>query len=136
MEQKSVERGATTRRRRADAERSIDAILDAALESIRADGELNMTAIARKAGVSRVTLYAHFPTRDAVLTAAIPRALHLVDAALQDADLTSGPAPQALSRLLDSSWRVLARQRNLFTVASRTLPPAQLRTFHQPVLGS
>jgi TetR/AcrR family transcriptional regulator, mexCD-oprJ operon repressor len=136
MDQDPVQRGAGTRRRRADAERSIEAILDATLECIQNDGDLNMTAIARTAGVSRVTLYAHFPTRAALLEGALHRALQQLTEVLPNTALDEVPAPEALTQLLGSSWRVLARQRNLHAAASAALSPAQLRTHHEPVLGS
>lgn len=136
MDQEPAKRGATPRRRRADAERSIEAILTATPDCVQADGELNMAAVARAAGVSRVTLYAHFPSREAVLEAALHRALSLVSDVLRDAAVEEDPAPQALSRLLGSSWQLLARHRNLYTVASAVLPRAQLRSHHEPVLES
>jgi len=136
MDPDPVERGATTRRRRADAERSIEAILDAAQECIQADGDLKMAAVARAAGVSRVTLYAHFPNREALLGAALARAMQTVHDVLSDADLDEGPAPQALTRMLGSSWQVLARHRNLYMVATASLSPADLRTHHEPALAS
>ena len=46
--------------RRATAERNVEAILDAA-ESLLGDGEAtSIAAVAGRAGVSRVTVYAHF----------------------------------------------------------------------------
>ncbi|MGH3320496.1 MAG: TetR/AcrR family transcriptional regulator [Streptosporangiaceae bacterium] len=79
--------GATTRRRRADAGRSIESILDAALNGILTEGELNMSAVARDAGLSRVTLYAHFPTREALLEAVLRRAVSLAALVIDDADI-------------------------------------------------
>ena len=54
----------TTPRRRADAERSIARILDAAIDALGDDQEASMAAIARRAGVVRATIYVHFPTRE------------------------------------------------------------------------
>jgi AcrR family transcriptional regulator len=44
------------------AERNADAILDAAEDLVRSQGHVNISAVAVQAGVSRVTVYAHFPT--------------------------------------------------------------------------
>ena len=52
-----------TRRRRSDAERSIAAIVGAAVEAFGRRSDVSMSEIATAAGVGRVTLYAHFPSR-------------------------------------------------------------------------
>jgi AcrR family transcriptional regulator len=62
-------------RRRADAERSIAAILDAGLACFGTNPDVTMTAVARAAGVGRVTLYAHFPSRQALLEAVMAHAI-------------------------------------------------------------
>lgn len=123
------------RRLRADAQRSVEAILDATLELVLTGGELNMAAIARAAGVSRVTLYTHFPTREALVQATVERALVQVNEVLAAFALEDGPAPEKLSQLLGSSWRVLDRYRNLYTLASTDLPASRLRALHRPVFG-
>lgn len=127
-------RGGGGRRRRSDAERSIAAILDAALECVPTDGEFNMSAIARAAGVSRVTLYSHFPTREALVDAALQRAFAQTDRALAELPLEEGPPREVLARLLGSSWQVLERHRNLYLVASANLPPERLRDYAGLVL--
>ena len=136
MDENAGRRGAATRRRRADAQRSIEAILDATLAGINSDGDLNMTAIAHAAGVSRVTLYAHFPSRADLLDGALRRALEQLTAVLPDVSPDDDSAPEALARLLRHSWQALARQRNLYTAATATLSPAQLRNHHEQVLSS
>lgn len=128
-------RGDSGRRRRADAERSIAAILDAALNTVPLDGDFNMSAIARAAGVSRVTLYSHFPTREALVDAALQRAFAQTHDALAELPLDDGPPQEVLERLLGSSWQVLERHRNLYLVASTNLPPEKLRGYAEMVLG-
>ena len=63
------------RRRRADAERSVAAILDAGLEALASDPDSSMSEIARRAGVVRATIYVHFPTRTALLDAVMEYAI-------------------------------------------------------------
>jgi AcrR family transcriptional regulator len=127
-------RGDGAGRRRADAQRSIDAILDAALGCFVQDPDVSMTAIARAAGVGRVTLYAHFPSRETLLDAVLERAVAEADAALAREDLDGVPAPDALGRLLRSSWEVLDRHRRLMVAAARHLGPARMRERHAQVL--
>src|SRR5882672_8927764 len=130
------DRGAAgTRRRRADAQRSIDAILDAALAGIMADGQVTMAAIARAAGVSRVTLYAHFATPEALLEAALHRAVTHTSAILDEQDIDQGQPAETLRRLVGSSWQILDGYRHLYAAASTTLGPTRLRNHHEPVLG-
>jgi len=47
---------------RAIAERNVGAILDAAEELLEERAAASISAVAARAGVSRVTVYAHFPT--------------------------------------------------------------------------
>jgi TetR/AcrR family transcriptional repressor of mexCD-oprJ operon len=115
------------RRRRADAERSIVAIVEAAFNCLCENPGVTMSAIARAAGVGRVTLYAHFPTRkalvDAVARRAVAQAAHALDAEAPD----EGPAREALARLAGPGWRVLDRCRHLAAAIAGDLPPARHR---------
>ena len=63
------------RRRRSDADRSVQAILEAALEALASDPDASMAEIARRAGVVRATIYAHFPTRESLLDAVMEHAV-------------------------------------------------------------
>lgn len=128
-------RGDGAERRRADAQRSITAILDAALDCLVEDPDVSMTAIARAAGVGRVTLYTHFPSREALLDAVLERAVAKADAALAQEDLDSVPAPEALAQLLRSSWEILDRHRRLMVAAAHHLGPVRLRQRHTRVLA-
>lgn len=127
-------------RRRADAERNIAAILDAALACFSEDPHATMGDIARTAGVGRVTLYAHFSSREELLEAALDRALAEVAEVAEagdaiDDEAGDGPADEVLRRHIRSSWWVLDRHRQLFEVAQRSLPPGRLRDRHAPTLG-
>src|SRR5215472_4973778 len=65
----------TTAYQREVAERNVEAILDAVEELLAWQGHANISAVAAQAGVSRVTVYAHFPTWTALLEAAVERAV-------------------------------------------------------------
>ncbi|MGZ4179656.1 MAG: TetR/AcrR family transcriptional regulator [Solirubrobacteraceae bacterium] len=121
------------RARRADAERSVAAILDAATDALAADPDATMADIARRAGVVRATIYVHFPTREALITAATDRAIAESTDALRAAKLEEGDPRDALTRALTVSWRTLARYHPLVQINTR-LAPEQLHALHQPVL--
>jgi AcrR family transcriptional regulator len=121
------------RRRRADADRSEAAILDAAVEALAVDPEVTMAEIARRAGVVRATIYVHFPTRDALIAAVTDRAIAQASEALQAAAAHAGEPDEALVRMLTASWRTLGRYHALVAINSR-LAPDELRDLHEPIL--
>jgi TetR/AcrR family transcriptional regulator, mexCD-oprJ operon repressor len=115
--------------RRADAQRSIAAILDAALTALSRDPEASVSEIARTAGVGRVTLYGHFPNRADLIDAAVARAIDEGHAALDQVELSGDPR-QALTRLIHSSWSLVNRSRTLLLAAQGVLPPGRIRDLH------
>jgi AcrR family transcriptional regulator len=100
---------ARRRRQRSDARQSIAAVLDAAVQVLADRPDASMDEIARAAGVSRQTVYAHFPSRDALIDAVIKRASAEFTGLLDGLDLDQAPPAQALTRLLDVGWQVAAR---------------------------
>ncbi|MEV6279817.1 TetR family transcriptional regulator [Nocardia sp. NPDC051832] len=95
-------------RRRADAERSRAAILDAASRLLAEGVETGgLAAVAEAAGVTRQTVYAHFASREELFAAVAERISADTVAALDAADLDTGPAADALLRILDLSWRAV-----------------------------
>jgi TetR/AcrR family transcriptional regulator, mexCD-oprJ operon repressor len=121
--------------RRADAERNVTAILDAAQSLFRSGADASMTEIARVAGVGRVTLYGHFASREDLVRALLTRATGEAEELIAGAGLDDGPAPEALARLVRDSWRSLDQHRGLHAAAARVLTPEQLRAHHEGVLG-
>ena len=97
------------RRRRADAERSIAAILDAAVDVLSDRPDASIDEIAKAAGVSRQTVYAHYASRDALAEAVIERALAETVAAIDAAEPNEGDPAEALDRLVSAGWRTLER---------------------------
>jgi AcrR family transcriptional regulator len=119
---------------RADAQRSIARILDAAIEALASDPEASMAAIARRAGVVRATVYVHFPTRENLIEAVTRRAISQVTDAIEAAEPDRGDPADALARVVTAAWRALARFHTLVEVNTR-LPHADLHAMHQPVLA-
>lgn len=121
--------------RRADAERSIARILDAAVEALASDPEASMAEIARRAGVVRATIYVHFPTREELIAAVTERAIREVGEVIGAAEIERGAPAEALRRVVTAAWRSLGRYHALVEINTR-LPQTELRARHDPLLGT
>jgi AcrR family transcriptional regulator len=119
----------TTRPKRADARRNVDAILEAAIRELASSPDASMADIAAAAGVGRVTVYAHFASREDLVRQAVSRVIAEGELALGEVDLT-GDAREALGRLIESSWHQIVRIGALMTAAVDVLDPAELRELH------
>jgi AcrR family transcriptional regulator len=122
------------KRRRADAERSVAAILNAALEALASDPDSSMSEIARRAGVVRATIYVHFPTRVDLLDAAMEHAVAQVAEATRAAEPQRGDPVEALERVLRATWRQLAQFHGLLALNTARLSAEELHRRHVPVL--
>jgi TetR/AcrR family transcriptional repressor of mexCD-oprJ operon len=122
-------------RRRADAERSIASILEAAVEALASDPDASMAEIARRAGVVRATIYVHFPTRESLIDAVTRRAIIEATEVIAAAEPDRGDPVQALRRVVQSTWRTLGRYHALVAINTQ-LPHAELHAKHQPVLAA
>lgn len=127
-------RGAAGRRRRADAARNVRAILDAATAVLGERPDASVDAVAAAAGVSRQTVYAHFPTRDDLLDAVVDdlaaRTLDAIDAV----GLDHGSALDGLVRLVDASWATFDRFPVLLHGAGTRTTSERDRERHEPVV--
>ncbi|MFD5269499.1 TetR/AcrR family transcriptional regulator [Streptomyces sp. NPDC058335] len=119
----------STATKRADALRSIDAIVQAAAECLGRNPEASMSEIARVAGVGRVTLYAHFTSRAEVVDAAMSRAIDRGNEALDAVDLTGDPL-LALARYVEAGWHLVDQARALLVAAQKELSAGRIRELH------
>ncbi|GAA4467309.1 TetR/AcrR family transcriptional regulator [Phytohabitans houttuyneae] len=117
------------RRRRADAERSIARIVTAARTCLGRDPAATIDDIAEAAGVGRMTLYGHFPNRALLIEAALADAMRAGEQTLSCLDL-GGDARAALTRLLASSWALVAESAALLDAAEGVLSPERVRELH------
>jgi AcrR family transcriptional regulator len=105
--------GGAERRVRADAQRSLDALLHAAKEVFATSGvDAPVREIAEKAGVGLGTLYRHFPQRSDLIAAVLRRE---IDACADAAPiLSAGPEPfEALANWMQRYAAFIAAKRGL-----------------------
>ena len=117
--------------RRATAERNVEAILDAAERLLERGRQPTIVAVAGEAGVSRVTVYAHFATREQLLEAVVERAVERTSEALDAVEPERGPPFEALGRVIDVGWRDLDRNNSIAQTAGELLTPEAIRHAHQ-----
>jgi TetR/AcrR family transcriptional repressor of mexCD-oprJ operon len=122
-------------RRRADAERSIARILDAAVDALAGDPDASMAEIARRAGVVRATIYVHFPARETLLDAVTHRAIAEVAEVIEAAEPHRGDPADALARVVAASWRRLGRYHALVAINTQQHGHDALRQRHASVLA-
>ena len=115
--------------RRVDAEQNTARILDAAAACLCRSATASMAEIAQAAGLGRVTVYGHFPSREALIEATLARLLERGEAVLGRLDLTGDPR-QALRTLIESSWQLIADASAVLEVAQAVLPPGRIRELH------
>ena len=115
--------------RRADARRNIASILDAATTCLAQDPNASLQAIAKAAGVGRMTLYGHFPSRAALIGEVASRAMADTETALAAVDIGGDPLA-ALDRLLTATWELTVRYGALVVAAEQALDPEELHQVH------
>jgi AcrR family transcriptional regulator len=121
---------------RADAQRNIDALLAAAEEEFATRGvDVNVRAIAARAGVGTATLYRHFPLRSDLVTAVFRRE---VDACAAEAPkLAAAHEPgQALELWIQHYAKFIVTKRGLAAALHMGDPAfAALPAYFQQHLG-
>ena len=95
------------------------AITQAAAHLVARHQDATVAAVAQATGVARGTIYRYFPTRQALLSAVLDRALLKADRRLTQANLTTVPVAEGLARAvralvaLGDDFQILVRQRLL-----------------------
>jgi AcrR family transcriptional regulator len=92
---------------RADAQRNLERVLDAAMEAFAASGpETSIDEVARRAGVGHATVFRRFPTKEALMGAVLERRVGEIHA-LADEALASDDPGEAFFAF---AWRVAELQ--------------------------
>ena len=98
--------------------------------------DASVADVAAAAGLARQTVYAHFPAREALLTAVAERALADAVAAIDAARPDEGPPAEALDRLVAAWWGSVGRHARLLgALAPAYTDPEAVTRFHAPISG-
>jgi len=109
---------------RADAERSVRAILEAAERVLAQDAGASMEQIAEAAGLTRITVHRRFANRQALLEALAVSAKQQIIDAIEEARPDSAPALVALYRVTANVLRVKNTWRYTLSHATARTPAA------------
>ncbi|MEV0572442.1 TetR/AcrR family transcriptional regulator [Micrococcus luteus KDCGSN] len=115
--------------RRSDAERNTERIIQAAVSQLRLRPDATVASIARKAGLSRATVYGHFSSRHSLIDAAIARVLDENRDVLDDAADDPNPV-HALERVIGLSFQLMDFSRSVALAATDALTSTRLRALH------
>lgn len=88
-----------TKALRADAERSIRSILEAAERVLSADPTASLEQVAEEAGVARTTIHRRFANRQALMDAMATTAMHQLSAAIEAGRPETAPPLVALHQI-------------------------------------
>jgi AcrR family transcriptional regulator len=103
---------------RADAERNVRSIIEAAITLLAAEPEASMERVAGAAGVGRATVYRHFASREHLVRAILDQALQDARDAVLSSRPEEGPPLEALERSVNAILKVADRYRLV-----RQIPP-------------
>lgn len=112
------------------SERNLVAILDGAERVLERGEQASVSAIAAEAGVSRPTVYAHFPDLERLLEALVERTVRRTMMALDSAEPDRGLAVDAVRRLLAASWEELGRHEDIARASAAELSAHAMRRAH------
>ncbi len=136
MSTDTTETSNPARRVRSDAQRNLEALLDASKEAFATTGvHTPVREIAKRAGVGTATLYRHFPQRSDLIAAVFKRELDACAAA--GSALAAEYAPdEALERWMQQYAKLLATKRGLAAALNSSDPAYEdlPACFQEPLL--
>jgi AcrR family transcriptional regulator len=104
---------------RADAQRNLDRVLEAAAECFAEQGvDASMSEIARRAGVGHGTIFRRFPTKDALLAAVLTKEMLQLSTTAETA-YAEPDAAKAFDRFIRNVADAYARNHSLIEAMKR-----------------
>ena len=122
-------------KRRGDAERNLATVLETTLDLLGRGRSPSMAEVAQAAGLTRQTVYAHFPSRQALLAAVTDHLTRVSAEALSEIDPAEGSPWEALERWLRTSWGVIDRFPALLNPELAEQPVTDQLDQHAPIVG-
>jgi AcrR family transcriptional regulator len=121
---------------RADAARNVHRIVEVAARLLGEHPNLAMADVATAAGVSRATVYRHFPTREVLIAAIKAQAVEQSEQALMACRLDEGSATDALQRLC-AAWLDVAERYAFAQLVTQPglAPDEETREHSRRILG-
>lgn len=107
-------------------------ILQVAADELSRDPDASMDDIARAAGVVRRTVYAHYPSREALIEGIADQAGRQVTEALGRAENVAGSPTEALVASTMATWEIGDRYRLLIALGRRSLRGGGIRDHLRP----
>ena len=122
----------SSRRQRSDARHNRSAALAAAAADLGEHGGLSMTRVAEAAGLSRSTLYRHFPTQSSLEDALRERASEAMASTIQEVVAEDRPPLAVLRRLVEALSGIAVERR--FDALDVLPPAAETEALAAPML--
>lgn len=119
--------------RRAVGERNRATILDAAASLVRRGEHLHFTVLAREAGLSRPTVYAHFQDRGQLVAALLDRSVRQAGSVIREAQPGDGDAVDALRRVIEAGWEHLAQHEEIARAVAHEVSHDSLHRAHDEI---
>ena len=125
----------STDHRRAVAERNVEAILDAMERLLERGVQPSITAVAGEAGLSRVTVYAHFSTLEELQAAVVERTVNRTAVLIEAAKPQEGSALDALDRVIAVAWSAIDQHSAMAQASSELLGAEAMAHAHRAGLA-
>lgn len=130
-----VEEGTVIESRQAIAARNVEEILDATERLLLRGAPVGFSAVAAEAGLSRPTVYGHFPDRAHLLAALHERSVRRAVTAVESAGPDQGAPVEALKRVVQASWANLARHHDIARAVASELTGDAMHAGHHDAMA-
>jgi len=113
----------------------VEAICHAVQRLLQGGRQVSFAAVASESGLSRVTVYEHFKTRQRLLEAALAHAVRGAGEAVVAAEPDKGDPLLALDRVITVAWQHLERVSAMVKATAEQIPAARRQQLHAPAFA-